>query len=315
MLTTLRTAAPIALRPIAGARSVRLLRLCSPVSIRATSSVRTYASHFSPSGSSSGSSSQSTASYKDVLRNPHPVTRPDDLAYFTGNPRYFASIMALNTLIRKHPSLGFRDATQYEATRQKPKWMSMMEMQEYLEFKLVKSSYDELIHKLNILYTVQGSDPEVSKLLQTFVKPGAALVALSRPAPSLDEFSRSYSYGSRKTARAQAWIVPGDGQVYVNGTHISEYFAEDFDRETILRPLVIAKAIAKYNIWSLVKGGGQSGQAAAVAVAIARGVVIHDPLLEPAMKEARLITIDTRQVERKKTGQPGARKKNTWVKR
>ncbi|KAJ3011317.1 37S ribosomal protein S9, mitochondrial [Thoreauomyces humboldtii] len=253
-------------------------------------------------------------SYKDILKSPHKTDRPDDIAYFTGNPKYAQSIMALNALIRKH-DLDFRDRSQYEAVLSKPKWMTQLEMAELLEFKLVSGSYFNLVHKLNVLFTVQGRDPEVSRLLQRFVKPGQALVSLGRETPSLDEHGRSYSSGSRKTARAQAWIVPGEGHVYVNGVQLADYFAEDFDREQVLRPLQMARGLTKFNSWALVRGGGQSGQAAAVAVAVARGLVIHDPLLESAMKEAGLTTIDTRQVERKKTGQPGARKKNTWVKR
>ncbi|TPX67961.1 hypothetical protein SpCBS45565_g03523 [Spizellomyces sp. 'palustris'] len=197
----------------------------------------------------------------------------------------------------------------------KPKWMSLEEMQEFLEYKLVRSTYTELVHKLNILYTVQARDPDVNRLLFRFVKPGAALVTQVKQRAGLDEFGRSYSYGSRKTAKAQAWMVEGDGQVYVNGTPVSDYFAEDFDREVVVRPLEVARQLGKYNVWALVKGGGPSGQAAAVSVAVARGLVIHDPMLEAAMKETGLTTIDTRQVERKKTGQPKARKKNTWVKR
>lgn len=93
--------------------------------------------------------------YQDILKNPHPTPRPENIAYFTGNPRYYQNIMLLNTLIRKH-HLSFADRIQYESIPTRPRWMSMLEMQEFLEFKLVKGSYDELIHKLNILYTVQG---------------------------------------------------------------------------------------------------------------------------------------------------------------
>lgn len=132
-----------------------------------------------------------------------------------------------------------------------------------------------------------AKDPEVYQLLSKFVKPGAALVTQVRTQPGLDEFGRSYSYGSRKTARAQAWMVEGDGQIYVNGTHIADYFAEDIDREQVIRPLELAGALGQFNVWALVKGGGPSGQAAAAAVAVARGLVIHDPLLESAMKESK----------------------------
>ncbi|KAJ3154499.1 37S ribosomal protein S9, mitochondrial [Geranomyces michiganensis] len=252
--------------------------------------------------------------YDDIVYNPHPTPRPDSLAYFTGNPRYFTALSSINTLIRKH-GLNFRDTQQYAHVQHKPKWMTMQEMAEYLEFRLVKGTYEELIHKLNILFAIQAQDRTIANTLQSFVKPGATLVTPSAPTASLDEFGRSYSYGSRKTAKAQAWIIAGTGQVYVNGVHMSEHFAQQEDLETILRPLVLAGGVARYNVWALVRGGGQSGQAAAVAVAVARGLCVHEPPLAPVFRDEGLVVIDTRQVERKKTGQPGARKKNTWVKR
>ncbi|KAI8593521.1 ribosomal protein S5 domain 2-type protein [Geranomyces variabilis] len=288
-----------------------VLRLAPlPITVLRPSHARTYA--FPTSSSTSTSSTfRPNPAYDDILASPHPAPRPESLAYFTGNPRYFAAITTLNALIRKH-GLNFRDTEQYAHVQHKPKWMTMDEMAKYLEFRLVKGTYEELVHKLNMLFAVQAMDGAIATTLQTFVKPGATLVTPSRPTAALDEFGRSYSYGSRKTAKAQAWIIAGTGLVYVNGVHMSEHFAQAEDLETILRPLVLAGGVAKYNVWALVRGGGQSGQAAAVAVAVARGLCVHEPPLAPIFKDEGLVVIDTRQVERKKTGQPGARKKNTW---
>ncbi|KAI9003169.1 mitochondrial ribosomal protein subunit S9, partial [Gaertneriomyces semiglobifer] len=131
----------------------------------------------------------------------------------------------------------------------------------------------------------------------------------------VDEFGRSYTWGSRKTAKAQTWIVEGSGSLYVNGVPMADYFAEEVDREAVVKPLELARCVGNYNVWAVVQGGGLSGQAGAVALAVARGLIIHEPQVEPLLKEAGLLTPDTRQVERKKTGQPKARKKYTWVKR
>ncbi|KAI8818010.1 ribosomal protein S9/S16-domain-containing protein [Fimicolochytrium jonesii] len=253
---------------------------------------------------------------KPRLHNPHPTPRPTNIAYFTGNPRYYNSLMQINALMRKYNISPQEPLT---ASKQRPRWMTIKEMQEFLSFKITQGTYDEFVKKLNQLYDKHGygsgAQLDVKKALESFVKPGATLTVSTKRSSELDDFGRSYSYGSRKTAKAQVWVVEGEGQLFVNGTNFAEYFAEDTDRDAILRPLVMAHALGKYNVWALVNGGGQSGQAAAVAVGLARGLAVHDPVLKETFDEAGLTRIDTRQVERKKTGQPKARKKNTWVKR
>jgi small subunit ribosomal protein S9 len=82
-----------------------------------------------------------------------------------------------------------------------------------------------------------------------------------------------------------------------------------------VKALDVLDAWGKYNIWAIASGGGKSSQANAIGLGIARGLIIQDPTWEPVLTEAGLLTPDTRQVERKKTGQPKARKKITWVKR
>ncbi|KAI8917980.1 ribosomal protein S9/S16-domain-containing protein [Entophlyctis helioformis] len=163
--------------------------------------------------------------------------------------------------------------------------------------------------------TLAAQDIEVKHLLEKFVPVGDALERPAPVRPVLDKDGRSYTTGSRKTARAQCWLVKGDGHVYVNGVKLNEYFAERTDAEAVIRPFEAVDQLAQYNVWAIVQGGGPSGQASAIGVAVARGVAVHDPATEPVLKELGLTKIDTRQVERKKTGQPKARKKNAWVKR
>nr|KAJ3422972.1 37S ribosomal protein S9, mitochondrial [Polyrhizophydium stewartii] len=87
------------------------------------------------------------------------------------------------------------------------------------------------------------------------------------------------------------------------------------NREAVVQPFEVADRLAKYNVWAIVSGGGPNGQADAIGVAIARGLAVHEPELEPILVKGGLTKVDIRQVERKKTGQPKARKKNAWVKR
>ncbi|KAJ3107997.1 Aspartokinase [Phlyctochytrium planicorne] len=238
--------------------------------------------------------------------------RPDDIAYFTGNPKYFRFLTQLNEMIRRH-QLPFQDPSVYQSIKSLPKWMSADELRDVKQFKITERMYLDFIHKLNVLFTVQANDPAVSALLSDFVKPGETLTGKKQTAAELDEFGRSYTRGSRKTAVAQCWMVEGDGQVYVNGVKMAEYFPQISDCQKILLPFEATESFGKYNVWAIASGGGISGQAQAVAVAVARGLVVHDPVLEDKLSTLGLTKIDRRQVERKKTGQPKARKKNTCM--
>ncbi|KAI5308390.1 37S ribosomal protein S9, mitochondrial [Ascosphaera atra] len=86
-------------------------------------------------------------------------------------------------------------------------------------------------------------------------------------------------------------------------------------RESALWPLTITERINKYNVWALVRGGGVTGQAEAMTVALAKALIIHEPALKPILRRAGCVTTDPRQVERKKPGHLKARKKPAWVKR
>ncbi|KAJ3326059.1 hypothetical protein HDU76_013050, partial [Blyttiomyces sp. JEL0837] len=242
--------------------------------------------------------------------------KPSDITYFTGNPRYFNLLMRTNNLIRKH-GLPFQSKEPYENLNPStlPRWMSMLDMQNLKQFKLTENMYDDLIHKFNLLFTVKDSDKETERLLLEYVRPGDALASLATQQETLDEDGRSHTRGSRKTAKAQVWVVEGDGLIYVNGKHIAEYFGEISYREMIVKPFEVVGGLGKYNVWGIVEGGGAAAQAGAVAVAVARGLVVHDPGCRETLEALGLTKIDTRQVERKKTGQPGARKKKSWVKR
>ncbi|KAJ3213421.1 37S ribosomal protein S9, mitochondrial [Dinochytrium kinnereticum] len=211
--------------------------------------------------------------------------RPKDIAYFTGNPKYFRFLMKVNDFIRKH-GLPFQDKAVYQEIKSLPKWLSSDEMRESKQFKITDRMYNDFIHKLNILFTVQEKDPEVADLLNDFVRPGEALIATKAENVDLDEFGRSFTRGSRKTAVAQCWMVEGDGQVFVNGVKLADYFPQLSDCQKVILPFEATQTLGSYNVWAIVKGGGLS---------------------------VGLTKIDRRQVERKKTGQPKARKKNSWI--
>ena len=121
--------------------------------------------------------------------------------------------------------------------------------------------------------------------------------------------------GRRKESIARAYFYLGKGKITVNQLDIDEYFSRDTSKMILKQPLEITNTLNKYDIDVKVKGGGQTGQAGAIRLAIARGLQTMDKDLRPVLKKAGMLTRDSREVERKKYGQPGARKKFQFSKR
>ena len=124
-----------------------------------------------------------------------------------------------------------------------------------------------------------------------------------------------WGVGRRKTAVARVRLLPGEGQLVINGRSVDEYFKEEKDRQSVLSPLVATKQAKGYDISVNVKGGGPTGQADAVKLGIARALRQADSSLEPILRTGQFLTRDPRMVERKKYGQKGARKRFQFSKR
>lgn len=121
--------------------------------------------------------------------------------------------------------------------------------------------------------------------------------------------------GRRKTASARVRLKPGTGKIEVNGRNVDEYFpTERFINEACM-PLVTAGLREQVDIRALVSGGGNTGQSGAVAHATARALLKFNPELRSQLKKAGHLTRDPRERERKKAGQPGARKRFQFSKR
>ena len=121
--------------------------------------------------------------------------------------------------------------------------------------------------------------------------------------------------GRRKTAVARVRIRPGTGKFLVNKREISAYFAEEKDRQAVVSPLETTNMIGAWDVWVNVSGGGGTGQAGAVLLGLSRAVARAVPEAESALRDRGLLTRDARMVERKKYGQPGARKRFQFSKR
>jgi small subunit ribosomal protein S9 len=133
-------------------------------------------------------------------------------------------------------------------------------------------------------------------------------------ANNIDELGRAYGTGRRKTSVARVWVNKGSGQFYVNGKLLVDYFLP-IQREECLLPFLVVNQAGVYDVNCTVKGGGISGQAGAIRLGISRALTAFDPSYRVLLKNSGLLTRDSRRVERKKPGQPKARKNFQWVKR
>ena len=121
--------------------------------------------------------------------------------------------------------------------------------------------------------------------------------------------------GRRKTAVARARLSSGTGKITVNGRAFENYFPLESLRVTVTQPLTITGMADKYDANISVSGGGPSGQAGAVRHSLARALLTVDANLRPSLKAEGFLTRDPRMRERKKYGQPGARKRFQYSKR
>ena len=121
--------------------------------------------------------------------------------------------------------------------------------------------------------------------------------------------------GRRKTSIARVRLATGSGKIVVNGRAFETYFPTETLRMVVSQPLVATATSGKFDVRVNVQGGGPTGQAGAVRHGIARALLKTDANLRPALKSEGLLTRDSREKERKKYGQPGARKRFQYSKR
>ncbi|KAF9469929.1 SSU ribosomal protein S9P [Collybia nuda] len=234
----------------------------------------------------------------------------------------------------------------------RPVWKGQDEMTTDFQSKMTTSRYRRVTTLLNELNdylriaTTAGCTDLAAAIGQIVVlfesgKKDAFLARGKRKKVFLDNYGRSYTFGKRKTSAARVWMIrvqprttsaqteePVDQlsesapstsvtttTILVNKIPLAEYFPVPADRERIIRPLKIAGVLGAYNVFSIVRGGGTTGQSGALSHGIAKALVAHEPELENVLRKAKLMRRDPRMVERKKTGLAKARKRYTWVKR
>ncbi|KAK2811771.1 hypothetical protein FQN50_001809 [Emmonsiellopsis sp. PD_5] len=237
---------------------------------------------------------------------------PASPAYFSGTPQFIDDVLKLEKVQSKFAWLPTVPAG--EAPR-----VSFIKYAEYknrINEPVPAAKYRKLHRLLNRLNQIEpGKVPsEVKIAMKPFIRAGdARQQALVPKVP--DDMGRARGVGRRKTSTATAWLVEGDGQVLINGKNIVQVFPRVHDRESALWPLRATNRLDKYNVFAITHGGGVTGQAEALTVALGKALMIHEPAMKPTLRQAGCVSTDARQVERKKHGHLKARKKPAWVRR
>lgn len=154
----------------------------------------------------------------------------------------------------------------------------------------------------------------VSSAPETLTPPAVA-DSVQPAAPVFTPTWPIWATGRRKTAVARVRLNPGSGKITVNGRLFEQYFPVESLRVHALRPLVLTDSVGKYDVFVNLKGGGPGGQAGALRHGLARALLQADPSLKKLLRSEGLLTRDPRMRERKKYGQPGARKRFQYSKR
>lgn len=121
--------------------------------------------------------------------------------------------------------------------------------------------------------------------------------------------------GRRKTSTARVYLRPGSGQITVNKRSFNDYFPLEWRRKSVTAAFDVSDTAGKFDVLVNARGGGLTGQAEAIRLGIARALVEYDEDLRKPLRDAGYLTRDDRMVERKKYGQPKARKKFQFSKR
>lgn len=235
---------------------------------------------------------------------------PKSNTYYAENPPHEKIMRDLNDLLRKHITLP-TDSSRIN------KWITYEQYQANGGGERLRpGEHRDLTAVLSRLYRIDAQlmPKEVEKMLERFTR-STTQQSRETIVKELDSQGRSKTVGRRKSASAVVLMARGTGEILVNGRPLNKVFRRLSEREDILYPLKVVESEGSYNIFATVTGGGMSGKVGAIVNGIAKGLVIHNPLLKPRLYKAGCMTRDHRVKERKKPGLRKARKAPTWVKR
>ena len=212
----------------------------------------------------------------------HARVMPSTPSYFSKDPQFYELYVRASRLLSKHhqlPTLPRSEAPRAFLLR-------LVDLRERLGEKVRAAEYGKamrIVRRLNLIVPSMRP-PEVDLLLSDFRR--VIDLSLNKPKPIvIDNYGRAVGVGRRKASTARAFVVEGTGEVLVNGKSLTETFGRVHDRESAIWALTATQRIDKYNVWALVRGGGTTGQAEALTMAVAKALLVHEPALKPALRK------------------------------
>jgi len=218
---------------------------------------------------------------------PEPLIRllPNSPSYFTAQPRFTDDLLQLSHLVQRYSSLPV--VKPGEAPR--IAWRSLLEYRNDVGETVKSSQYHQILQALNRLNQIHLSvrPAEITETLNEYKRQINPFKTRVRPV-FIDNTGKALGVGRRKASTARAWVVEGTGEVLVNGKTLAEMFGRIHDRESAIWPLKATDRIDKYNVWALVSGGGTTGQAEALTLAVSKALLGHEPALKPALRRGKI---------------------------
>lgn len=213
---------------------------------------------------------------------------PASPAYFSGNPRFIDELLKLEAMQAKYASLP--TVAPSEAPRMA--WLKLVQFRNLIGEAVPMKKYKSLVKILQRLNCIHPDiiPDEVRNMLNSFLRPGNPYAAQKGVSQPVDEYGRVRAKGKRKESHAVVYLVEGEGEVLVNGKSLVEVFQRVHDRESALWALRCTQRTDKYNAWVTVHGGGVTGQAEAITLAIGRALMTHEPGLKPTLRKGRFFT-------------------------
>jgi small subunit ribosomal protein S9 len=206
---------------------------------------------------------------------------PASPSYFSAKPTFTDDFISLQALLRTVATL----PTVSPAEAPKVAWKTIDQYRIMTNEPVKTLRFHKMVHILRRLNCIHPSlmPKEVSDAMQRYKKPTQP--GDIEPAPGIiDELGRAKGVGRRKTSSAVAWIVEGEGECLINGKSLAQFFGRLHDRESAVWALKSTQRLDKYNVWGLVTGGGVTGQAEALTLAVAKALLVHEPALKPALR-------------------------------
>jgi small subunit ribosomal protein S9 len=205
------------------------------------------------------------------------------------SPSYFARATNFSDLFVEVQDLLDKYADLPTAPKSRAPRMAWMKVEDHRAAAGEDIRLTDFSTAIGIVKRLNRIDPglkpqEVTTALAKWAKQIDPWANKPKPIP-IDQHGRALGVGKRKESTAQAWVIEGTGEVFVNGKNLVDAFGRVHDRESAVWALYATERMDRYNVWAVVRGGGPTGQSEAMAMAVAKALIAHEPALKPFLRK------------------------------